>query len=121
MDERRVDQVVRKLANRGTRRGLVGALVTLPLTYGFARWLDTEKGSEADDWKTELVYWELVDQLMRLGWVRIGPGALRDGAPMTWGFREGYATSTQPERLVWIPAHDELAAMDHLLRDLLQA
>ena len=121
MDERRVDQLGWKLANHGTRRGLVGALVTLPLTLGFVRWLDTEKGAEADDGKTELLYWELVDQLRRLGWVRIGPGALHDGTAMTWGFREGYATSTHPERVVWIPAHDELAAMHHVLRDLPRA
>jgi hypothetical protein len=121
VDERCVDQIVRKPANRGTRRGLVGALVTLPLTHGFAKWFHTEKGAEAEDSKTELVYWQLVDQLMRLGWVRVGPGALHDGTPMTWGFREGHATTTQPERLVWIPAHDELAAMHVLLWDLPRA
>jgi hypothetical protein len=113
----------RKLANRGTRRGLVGTLVGLPLTRGFAslRDLDTEKSILEDGLTTEVVYWQLVDQLTRLGWVRVGPGALHDGPPMTWGFREGDATSTHPERLVWIPAHDELAAMHHLLRDLPRA
>ena len=118
MDERRVDQVARKLANCGTRRALVGALVTLPLTGAFASRLDTEKSSQVDDRQTESVYWQLGHQLMRLGWVRIGPGVLHDGTPMTWGFREGHATSTHLGRLVWIPAHDELAAMQLLLRDL---
>jgi hypothetical protein len=121
VDERRIDQLVRKLANHGTRRGLVGALVTLPLTRAFARWPDTETSAQADGGKTEEVYWELVHQLGRLGWVRIGPGALHDGTRMTWGFREGHATGTQPERLVWIPAHDELVAMHHVLRDLPRA
>ena len=119
MDERRVDQLARKLANRGTRRGVVGALVALPLTRGFARVLDrdTETSAQADGGTTEVLYWELVHQLRRLGWVRIGPGALHDGTPMTWGFRAGHATSTHSERLVWIPTHDELSAMHLLLRD----
>jgi hypothetical protein len=121
VDEKRVDQLARNLANRGTRRGLIGVLLALPLTRAFARLHAAEESARMDGGMTELTYWQLLDQLMRLGWFRVGPGAPRDGPPMTWGFREGPAMSIHPERLVWIPAHDELAAMQFLLRDLPRA
>ena len=67
-------------------------------------------------------YWLLVDQLMHLGWYRLGR---RAGTGHEWGFRYGHTVPDAPldpdltsaqER--WITAVHEQTAMRRLLREL---
>jgi hypothetical protein len=72
----------------------------------------------------ESEYWALVNQLMDLGWYRLGEG--RDTAGRAWGFRAGHTLPVQaygnqptagPE-VRWIVAKSETCAMRRLLKDL---
>ena len=60
-------------------------------------------------------YWDLVEQLMHLGWYRVGPGQDDELGRKTWGFREGHLLDHPRQSPVWIPAPDELAAMRIML------
>ena len=63
-------------------------------------------------------YWTLVQELMRLGWYRTGPGPDQVEGK-TWGFREGHLIDIDRAADVrWIPARNELTAMRHLLDEL---
>lgn len=72
----------------------------------------------------ESEYWALVNQLMNLGWYRLGEG--RDTAGKAWGFRAGHTLPVQghgsqpsPRPDVrWIVARSETSAMRRLLREL---
>ena len=62
-------------------------------------------------WIDEPGYWALVEQLMDLGWYRVGPGQDDELGRKTWGFREGHLLDHPRQSPVWIPAPDEQAAM----------
>lgn len=72
--------------------------------------------------RSDASYWLLVDQLMHLGWYRLGQ---RAGNEREWGFRHGFTLpdyggdptlGITQER--WIPAFHEQTAMRRLLRDV---
>ncbi|MFN8662279.1 MAG: hypothetical protein U0075_10335 [Thermomicrobiales bacterium] len=72
--------------------------------------------------RRDATYWLLVDQLMHLGWYRLGQ---RPGNGREWGFRRGYTLpdssgdSAPPARQErWIEAFYEQTAMRRLLRDV---
>jgi hypothetical protein len=73
--------------------------------------------------RSDAYYWVLVDQLMSLGWSRLGFRQTLAGR--VWGFRLGYTLPDRPftedmaelqER--WIKAAHEQVAMRRLLREL---
>ena len=63
-------------------------------------------------------YQDLVQQLMRHGWYRIGKGPAHDRDRVMWGFREGHVLDHADPRSLWIPARDELSAMHVLLNEI---
>ena len=72
--------------------------------------------------RRDAAYWLLVDQLMHLGWYRLGQ---RAGNAREWGFRRGYtlpdygsdAVPGSPQER-WISAFHEQTAMRRLLREV---
>jgi hypothetical protein len=66
-------------------------------------------------WIDEPGYWALVEQLMDLGWYRVGPGQDDELGRKTWGFREGHLLDHPRQSPVWIPAPDEQTAMRIML------
>ena len=66
-------------------------------------------------WTDEREYWAMVEQLMHLGWYRVGPGKRDEFGRKTWGFREGHLLDHPRQSTVWIPAPDEQAAMRFML------
>ena len=66
-------------------------------------------------WTDEKGYWDLVEQLMHLGWYRVGHGQKDELGRKTWGFREGHLLDHPTQNPVWIPAPDEQAAMRIML------
>jgi hypothetical protein len=66
-------------------------------------------------WTDERGYWDLVEQLMHLGWYRVGPGQDDELGRKVWGFREGHLLDHPRQSPVWIPASDEQAAMRIML------
>jgi hypothetical protein len=67
------------------------------------------------NWIDERGYWDLVEQLMHLGWYRVGAGQEDGLGRKTWGFREGHLLDHPRQSPVWIPAPDEQAAMGIML------
>ena len=67
------------------------------------------------NWIDERGYWDLVEQLMHLGWYRVGAGQDDGLGRKTWGFREGHLLDHPRQSPVWIPAPDEQAAMRIML------
>ena len=67
------------------------------------------------NWIDERGYWDLVEQLMHLGWYRVGAGQDDELGRKTWGFREGHLLDHPTQDPVWIPAPDEQAAMRIML------
>ena len=63
-------------------------------------------------------YQDLVQQLMRYGWYRIGQGPAHDRDRVMWGFREGHVIDHADRQSLWIPARDELSAMHLLLKEI---
>ena len=63
-------------------------------------------------------YQDLVQQLMRHGWYRIGQGPAYDRDRVMWGFREGHVLDNGDRQPLWIPARDELSAMHLLLNEI---
>jgi hypothetical protein len=66
-------------------------------------------------WTDERGYWDLVEQLMHLGWYRVGSGKDDELGRKIWGFREGHLLDHPRQSPVWIPAPDEQAAMRIML------
>jgi len=66
----------------------------------------------------EDTYQDLVQQLMRHGWYRIGQGPAHDRDRVMWGFREGHVLDNGDRSSLWIPARDELSAMHLLLNEI---
>jgi hypothetical protein len=63
-------------------------------------------------------YHDLVQQLMRHGWYRIGKGPAHDRDRVMWGFREGHVLDHADRQSLWIPSRDELSAMRLLLNEI---
>jgi hypothetical protein len=63
-------------------------------------------------------YQDLVHQLMRHGWYRVGQGPAHDRDRVMWGFREGHVLDNTDHQSLWIPARDELSAMQLLLSEI---
>jgi hypothetical protein len=85
------------------------------------------KGAPRPRQRAEREYWALVNELMGLGWYRLGEG--RDASGPAWGFRAGHTVSGtgcggcsgRPARRPderWIMAKSEITAMRRLLREL---
>ena len=72
--------------------------------------------------RSDAPYWLLVDQLMHLGWYRLGRRAEPE---REWGFRYGFTLSDHAEEAAlsvpqerWMRAMYERTAMRRLLREL---
>jgi hypothetical protein len=61
---------------------------------------------------------KLVRLLMQHGWYRVGQGPAHDPDRIMWGFREGHLLDDPASPILWIPARDELSAMQVLLREI---
>jgi hypothetical protein len=99
---------------------IVVALICSPADAPDLAFTSPSGGSRMPTWTDDAPYWHLVQELMHLGWYRVGPGPDYDPDRKTWGFGEGHLTDAHRRQLLWIPARDETTAM-RILRDTMRS